>query len=192
MTKISFANFGWRDKEAKQCAELLKKDNNITELDLSGNKIGSDGVKYIIDSLRGNNTLRLINLSCNSINDIKIFEIFRGLSETAIREVDFSGNEITDESVPNIVASFENLSSLRTLNLSKNSMSQWGMTQVQEALVAALPKFQANDIAAIRHRTMSHYSDEEWLQLKQEDDDMDKWSKELTGEEPLFGNCILS
>jgi hypothetical protein len=72
--KITTVIVGLGPNFAVQLSDFLEQNNTLTELDLSGNPIGSHGATCFASSLSKNKTLRCLKLAACSIkNDAIIF-----------------------------------------------------------------------------------------------------------------------
>ena len=81
---------------ADKLSEMIMKNKNITELDLSDNAIRS-GMGQLAEAMRTNGTIRTLSLKSNKIN--KHLAPFCGALETnrILRQLDLSDNELDDE-----------------------------------------------------------------------------------------------
>lgn len=52
-----------------QLAESLKGNSSLKLLDIGGNNIGPEGIKVLLESLRGNETLKNLELGYNPIGE---------------------------------------------------------------------------------------------------------------------------
>jgi len=71
-TKIKKISLRYCEASGEFCealVPLLGENKTITEMDLSGNFIGQDGVMFLATALMNNNTLKVLNLSSNNITD---------------------------------------------------------------------------------------------------------------------------
>ena len=59
--KIDFSNSGMDKTDVKVLTELLKDNTTVTELDASGNKLGSEGGKAIAASIAENSTITSVS-----------------------------------------------------------------------------------------------------------------------------------
>ncbi len=60
---------------------MLKNNTTLEVLDLSSNKIGDTGARYISDAIRHNTALRVLNLKDNGIKDEGVKSISAALKE---------------------------------------------------------------------------------------------------------------
>ena len=54
-------------EELKPISSYIIKNTNLTELDLYYNKIDSDSVKYLLNSIKGKTTLKSLNFGFNNL-----------------------------------------------------------------------------------------------------------------------------
>eukprot|EP00002_Diphylleia_rotans_P007527 TRINITY_DN1710_c0_g1_i1.p1 TRINITY_DN1710_c0_g1~~TRINITY_DN1710_c0_g1_i1.p1 ORF type:complete len:1111 (-),score=241.08 TRINITY_DN1710_c0_g1_i1:224-3556(-) len=82
----------------------LSKLPRIVELYLGGNKIGADGFQKLIEGLKNNNSLRVVDISRNGLGAKSADLIGRFLREhPTVSRADFAGNFIGDAGVQAIV-----------------------------------------------------------------------------------------
>ena len=114
----------------------LSQMTGLTELNLSGNRIGDIGV------LAGLKELALLDLSNNNIDDIGVLA---GLSELAV--LNLSGNQISD------IDALAGMKNLRELDLTGNLISELGalagMTVMEELILSGNP-LDEDDIDVLR------------------------------------------
>lgn len=77
-TKINLVDQYIGDEGSRLLGRVLAQNQNLTQLELKGNNIGSEGIIDIIEGLRGNDNLRVLCLMWNSLGQDK-----RGLEAIA-------------------------------------------------------------------------------------------------------------
>ena len=99
-------------------SECLKEDDTLQELNLSYNKITSEGAKMIGKTIKENKRLQKLEISGNSISDDGAAAISDGLKcNISLQELDMSWNEITSEGAKLIAEAIKANTTLHTLNL---------------------------------------------------------------------------
>ncbi|CAH1645901.1 unnamed protein product [Spodoptera littoralis] len=82
---LSLCRCNISDPECKEIAAMLRytelAENHLVTLNLTSNKIGDEGAKYLANALRTNRHLRYLNLADNVIGDEGAICIFRHLLE---------------------------------------------------------------------------------------------------------------
>ena len=72
----------------------LSKNTTLGILNLSGNMIGNDGVKYLAKGLLKNSTLLWLNISQTSIDKLSAKYIIRILNKSRLTHLDISRNKL--------------------------------------------------------------------------------------------------
>uniref|UniRef100_A0A8C1XEU6 Uncharacterized protein n=1 Tax=Cyprinus carpio TaxID=7962 RepID=A0A8C1XEU6_CYPCA len=115
-------------------AALNSNPSNLTELDLSENKLGNPGMKIIL-TLFENVQCRLekLKLNCISITDEGCAAL-ASVFNSNLRELDLSRNQIGDSGVTEISSLLRNSQTLQILRLSDCSISEEGYKALSSAL----------------------------------------------------------
>uniref|UniRef100_A0A8C1P8E4 Uncharacterized protein n=1 Tax=Cyprinus carpio TaxID=7962 RepID=A0A8C1P8E4_CYPCA len=115
-------------------AALNSNPSNLTELDLSENKLGNPGMKIIL-TLFENVECRLekLKLNCISITDEGCAALASAFNSN-LRELDLSRNQIGDSGVTEISSLLRNSQTLQILRLSDCSISEEGYKALSSAL----------------------------------------------------------
>ncbi|XP_074653207.1 uncharacterized protein LOC141907456 [Tubulanus polymorphus] len=123
---IKMINIGLGPIDVLALSMPLLTNMTVTELDLSENRIESDGLFYLTEMLKENvciTDLRLANNNLASDGAVLIGEIIA--INTTIRNLDISGNKFTDSDVIHIAGPLKK-SRLRSLNISYNEFREEG------------------------------------------------------------------
>ena len=123
-------------------SECLKKDNTLQDLNLSWdlftseqNKITSDEVKMIGETIKVNETLKKLNIYRNNISDDGATAISDGLKcNISLQELNMSSNKITSEGAKMIAEAIKVNTTLQKLNIADNSISDDGATAISDGL----------------------------------------------------------
>uniref|UniRef100_A0A8C2DEH3 Uncharacterized protein n=1 Tax=Cyprinus carpio TaxID=7962 RepID=A0A8C2DEH3_CYPCA len=115
-------------------AALNSNPSNLTELDLSENKLGNPGMKIIL-TLFENVQCRLekLKLNCISITEQGCAALASAFNSN-LRELDLSRNQIGDSGVTEISSLLRNSQTLQILRLSDCSISEEGYKALSSAL----------------------------------------------------------
>uniref|UniRef100_A0A8C1YSL7 Uncharacterized protein n=1 Tax=Cyprinus carpio TaxID=7962 RepID=A0A8C1YSL7_CYPCA len=115
-------------------AALNSNPSNLTELDLSENKLGNPGIKIIL-TLFENVECRLekLKLNCIRITDEGCAALASAFNSN-LRELDLSRNQIGDSGVTEISSLLRNSQTLQILRLSDCSISEEGYKALSSAL----------------------------------------------------------
>ena len=120
----------------------LKYRENLTSLELSGNRISSIGINKLFSSINQNDdlicNLHTLNLSENNIGNQDISEIINFIqnSKNSLKNLDLFGNLIGDDNIKKITEAFsKNKAYLKnSINLGKNNMHDISINSICEML----------------------------------------------------------
>ena len=94
---------------------------------------------FIANGLSKNVTLERLSLSENIFRERESLQLFVNClienAESKLREVDFSKNQMTTETIMPFVELFERNVKLRTINLRHNVITDEGGTQIVQAII---------------------------------------------------------
>ena len=122
-------------KRAEKLAKAIQVNNSLQILDISGNKIYSDGITALINCLKVNSTIRKLNISSNDISDDKtkyLAEVVR--VNTVLQELNISKNRISKRGVMNILkaSSCTKNRTLHKLVCTHNNLSKLGLADINK------------------------------------------------------------
>ena len=130
---VFFIDLGLGDSDAKFIGGLLKTNNTVKRLNLSGNNITD--VESIGEALKENNTLKILELQNNQITDVESIGEALALKEDndTLEYLDLSYNNITDENsgIDKIIDGLKTNNTLHFLNLENNNLSNNMKLQLQ-------------------------------------------------------------
>ena len=116
-------------------SECLKKDDTLQELNLSYNKITSEGAKMIAEAINVNKILKKLDISHNSISDDGAAAISDGLKcNISLQELNMSYNKITSEGAKMIGEAIKVNKTLKKLHINGNSISDDGAAAISDGL----------------------------------------------------------
>ena len=99
-------------------SECLKEDDTLQELNLSWNKITSEGAKMIGEAIKENKILQKLDIHGNSISDDGAAAISDGLKcNISLQELNMSFNKITSEGAKLIAEAIQVNTTLHTLDI---------------------------------------------------------------------------
>ena len=116
-------------------SECLKEDDTLQELNLSHNKITSEGAKMIGEAIKENKILQKLDIRGNSISDDGVAAISDGLKcNISLQELDMSFNNITSEGAKMIGEAIKVNKILQKLDIHSNSISDDGVAAISDGL----------------------------------------------------------
>ena len=116
-------------------SECLKEDDTLQELNLSLNKITSEGAKTIGEALKVNKILKKLDISHNSISDDGAAAISDGLKyNILLQELNMSYIKITSEGAKMIGEAIKVNKTLQKLDIHGNSISDDGAAAISDGL----------------------------------------------------------
>ena len=86
-------------EELKPISSYIIKNTNLTELDLYYNKIDSDSVKYLLNSIKGKTTLKSLNFGFNNLGTDGTKTFFGNYQEKNLTYLYIGGNKIKEQGV---------------------------------------------------------------------------------------------
>jgi Ran GTPase-activating protein (RanGAP) involved in mRNA processing and transport len=119
---------------AKYIGEMLETNRSITSLYLDNNQVGSEGARYIVDSLKNRHVnLKMLNLSSNYIGLDGIKYICENI--TNVTELNISSNNIKKDQIKYISNMLKKNDSIITgLNISGSYICIDSITELSDAL----------------------------------------------------------
>jgi Ran GTPase-activating protein (RanGAP) involved in mRNA processing and transport len=117
---------------------MIKTNNSLTELNLSGCLLNADGATVIGDSLKVNTTLERLHLRSNNIRDVDAVAIANGIAENGLSSLsvlNLNKNNIGSMGARSIATLLTSNKSLTALNLDGNEMiGTDGVVVIAEAM----------------------------------------------------------
>lgn len=111
---------------ASRLAQALKTNSVLKRIHLGSNKEMGKGAAEIAAALKENRSLEHIDLSYCDIDDDTVNKIALALQEnkkTALKEIDLSGNKITDAGAERLVQALSESNTIEQINLTSCSVS---------------------------------------------------------------------
>jgi hypothetical protein len=110
--------------------------NVCTEIDLSNNRITSEGVSVLALALRKNKTLKVLSLLSNHVSDEGILTLAESLSthDSTITTLGLGSNDINDEGAQYLAQMLQTNQTLTVLTLQFNHIGARGMELLMNAL----------------------------------------------------------
>ncbi|CAB3221349.1 unnamed protein product [Arctia plantaginis] len=133
--KINFTdNFIYNDA-CFHLGEMLATNTQLSELNLTGCRIGPLGVRYLLKNMIKNTTLKVLNLSRNEIGDDGMVHfanaVFKGLN---VKDVNLSHNNISGHGVESLVEPFQTYNKITHWDLSWNNLYSPGTSAFLNAI----------------------------------------------------------
>ncbi|XP_072893221.1 NACHT, LRR and PYD domains-containing protein 3-like [Hemitrygon akajei] len=131
--RLWLARVGLTDSGAEDLASALSTNTSLTDLDLSGNKLGDSGVKLVSAALR-NPECKIQRLWLNNVGltDSGAEDLVSALSTNpSLTGLDLESNSLTDRSVPALRRLIPTLPSLELILLYGNRFSETGRKELR-------------------------------------------------------------
>ena len=118
--------------------------HRVTELNISFNKIGDNGIAYIATALETNTTMRTLIVSGCNISDVGVKSLAKALTvNRSLHELNMDSNYIGDNGMIQIATALQTNNTLKDLSIFDNQM------RITDKGVLSLS-------SAIRNRSMEH------------------------------------
>lgn len=136
LTTLKLANNKVTDLTLEPISNILYNNQSLTEIDLSGNTLGNEGVNTILDALSQNKKskiciLRLANTALDSIDS----ELLRRLNHLKLTRLDLSHNSLSgDGTFEAIIALVANQQSLQSLKLAWTTLTDPAIKKLANCL----------------------------------------------------------
>ena len=116
-------------------ASILMQNKTVTELNLSSNQIGDDGIEKLANALRVNNTLQNLDVSNNKIGNRGVESLANALKENkTLKSIDLGSNKIGDIGMEELANALIVNKSLKNLDVSNNNIGNQGVESLANAL----------------------------------------------------------
>ncbi|UJR19491.1 hypothetical protein I4U23_022620 [Adineta vaga] len=140
-----------RDCVAIGAGISIRNDQKLIFLNLSGEEITNDGMKYIANELYNNKTLEVLDLSYNELGDrgIKYLALVLRNNQTLIK-LNLFGNSIRDEGIEDLIKNLHFNTTLLTLNIGGNPLNNI-LHRFKHKSILITPEFAWNDIKTIEN-----------------------------------------
>lgn len=117
------------------CAAMLRVDS-VTQLELSGNKLGDAGVEILADLISNKPRIVHINLRHNEVGDVGLALLCRALARhNTVKSLNVSGNPVSDIGLAELAKFVMSSTDLETLDLMDTPISLRGTLSFADALV---------------------------------------------------------
>jgi Ran GTPase-activating protein (RanGAP) involved in mRNA processing and transport len=134
LTNLYLKSMELRDKDAEIISNCLKNNHSMIHLDLSDNKIGPEGAKFI-GRLINETSLIKLNLGKNRMEDgvAHFGEALR--KNKSLKNLDLSHNDINETGFKCIFNSLMDHQSIFELDMSQNALGQVGIRSIGDFLM---------------------------------------------------------
>ena len=123
------------DRGVATLVEVLKENRTLQLLNIGRNSIGKGGATTLAEMLKENRTLQQLNVSSNSIGDGGAIAIAEMLKENrTLQQLEVSGNSIGNEGATALAEMLKENRILQQLNVRNNSIGVGGATALAEML----------------------------------------------------------
>ncbi|KAM5129482.1 NACHT, LRR and PYD domains-containing protein 3-like [Mantella aurantiaca] len=111
--------------------------SRIEELHLRDNQLTDSSCLHLASGIRNNQTLRTLDLSMNNLEGPHFRDLMEALTTSRIEELHLFDNLLTDSSCPHLTLGIRDNQTLRTLDLSENSLEGPHFSDLMEALTTS-------------------------------------------------------
>ena len=149
VTSINLANVGLNEKDLAQLSQMLKTNTSVTSLDLSGNKMGPEGIKALLPGLLASR-VAILNFDDNNLTDLGrdmsgILELAEALPHSKLTSLSLADNQLCGvdsqgsssynaEGINALCEALKTTTTLTSLNLAHNYLYDWGCMAVAAVL----------------------------------------------------------
>ena len=133
---ISFSHsYRLRSPDVQIVANILCKNETVSKLDLSRNKIFNNGAESISKCIECNRSLREIDISKNMISDVGFKKIAAALQKNhVIQKFNISHNRISDSGAITMSECLKDNNTLQELDISHNKICNTGFISIGKTL----------------------------------------------------------
>ncbi|XP_040188174.1 NACHT, LRR and PYD domains-containing protein 3-like isoform X2 [Rana temporaria] len=111
--------------------------SHLEEFVLYNNQLTDSSCPHLASGIRNNQTLRILDLSENSLEGPHFRDLMKALTTSQIEELRLSSNHLTDSSCPHLASGIRNNQKLRTLILTDNNLDGPHFRDLMEALTTS-------------------------------------------------------
>ena len=123
------------EEDASHIAEVLNNTSVASGLWLSGNPIGDKGLQTIFNSLKQNNTLKVLSVSYCDMTDAGVPSLAEAMNiNTTLERLNIHDNPIGDKGLQTIFNSLKQNNTLKFLDVSDCDMTDAGVPSLAEAM----------------------------------------------------------
>lgn len=146
--KINFTDNFLNIDACFHLGEMLATNSCLTELNLTGCRIGPLGVRYLLENMIKNTALKVLNLSRNGIGDDGMVHfanaVFKGLN---VKEVNLSHNDISGHGIASLVEPFQTYNKITHWDLSWNNLYSAGTSAFLNAISETTEKLKCMNLS---------------------------------------------
>lgn len=128
--------FSLQEETTVHLAKMLRNNSSLVEIHLRKHRIGDFGADWIADNLRLNRNLKILDLSCNEIDDEGCHSISLHLLQhsTPLEKLELSQNRVRDDGAFHLANALLTNKRLLALGLSGNLIRSEGLMSLFSAL----------------------------------------------------------
>lgn len=142
---------------------LLRNNKSLVNLDLRLNRLGDSGCQFVIEGLKQNDTLKILNLASNGLASLSITTLstlLKGFSEdlkinskgdraenyssNGLESIDLSSNDLSDDDLIILVSAVQHTHHLVALDLRQNRCDGKASKNIEDALKSIKTKLYHN------------------------------------------------
>ena len=111
--------------------------HGVTELDISGSKIGDNGIAYIATALQTNTTMTELDISLCNMSDEGAESLARALAvNKSLKQLFMNYNDISDNGIAHIATALQTNNTLKALMIRQETTTDEGALSLAAALTA--------------------------------------------------------
>ena len=132
-------SFGLMMRELSKHAEACPAGSlhGVTELDISENKIGDNGIVHIATALLTNTTMKKLDIHICDMSDEGAESLARALAvNKSLKQLFMNYNDISDNSIAHIATALQTNNTLKTLTIGRETTTDEGALSLAAALTA--------------------------------------------------------
>ena len=109
--------------------------HRVTELNISFNKIGDNGIACIVTALQTNTTMRTLRVSWCDLSDVGAESLARALAvNISLQNLSISRNQIGDNGIAHIATALQTNNTLKTLTVGDDTVTDEGAVLLSSSL----------------------------------------------------------
>ena len=158
---LNISNLSISDESVEAICSVFKTNDTLLNFSLSKSKISREGSKDILGALQFNSAICFLDISESSMCDEAASILGDCLRNNILKEVNVSGNEISDKGTISLANAIKDNASLCKLNISSNMITS-------EGLVCFLDAVKQNSNLKLQHLLVqsNNITESGWTSIK--------------------------